>query len=75
MLANVPVVMTVFPALFAAALALGSHIAAESLSPPKLWGSRRISRAATPILLLGWWLTLAVLLLTTILFGAYALFA
>ena len=66
--------MAIFPALFAAVLALGSHIAAESLSPPKLWGSRLLSRAASPLLLLGWWLTLAVLLLASILFASYVLF-
>ncbi|HEU0167530.1 MAG TPA: hypothetical protein VFS62_07120 [Chloroflexota bacterium] len=53
---------------------MGSHIAAESLSPPRLWGSRILSRFASPLLLLGWWATLAGLLLVSILFACYELF-
>jgi hypothetical protein len=74
MIASVAVVMAVFPALLAILLAMGSHVAAESLAPPRLFGSRLLSRLASPMLLLGWWAALAFLLLVAILFACVQLF-
>jgi hypothetical protein len=74
MIASVSVVMAVFPALFAAVLILGSHVAAEALSPPRVWGSRLLGRASEPLLAAGWFLAIAALLLVSMLFGLVALF-
>jgi len=74
MIASVAVVMTIFPALFAAVLVLGSHVAAEALSPPRLFGSRLLGRVGAPVLFAGWLASLAVLFLVSVCFGAVALF-
>jgi hypothetical protein len=73
-IASVAVVMTIFPALFAAVLVLGSHVAAEALSPPRLLGQRLLGRAAGPALFAGWLAGIAALLLVTVGFGVVALF-
>jgi len=66
--------MTIFPALFASVLVFGSHVAAESLSPPRLLGRRFLGRAAGPALFAGWLAGIAALLLVAIGFGVVALF-
>jgi hypothetical protein len=73
-IAGVAVVMAVFPALFAAVLVLGSHVAAQALSPPRLYGSRLLARVAHPLLVIGWMGMIAGLFLLSITFGAVALF-
>lgn len=74
MIASVAVVMAVFPALFAAALVLGSHVAAEALSPPRLLGRRVFGRAAATLFFAGWLAMIAGLLLVSLWFGVMALF-
>jgi hypothetical protein len=70
--ASVAVVLTIFPALFAAALIFGSHIAAEALAPPRLLGRRIIAKVAAPLLFTGWIAWLVLLLFTSLCFGVIA---
>lgn len=74
MIASVAVVMTIFPALFAAVLVFGSHVAAEALWPPRLFGHRFLGRMAGPVLFAGWLMGIAALLLLAVSFGVVALF-
>ncbi len=75
MIANVGVLMTVLPALFAAVLVLGCHIAAQALAPPRVAGSRLLGAITGPLLVAGWFVGLAGLLLVALVFGAITLFA
>jgi hypothetical protein len=73
-IAGIGVVMTVFPALFAAVLVMGTQVAMESLSQRRLFGARIAARLLNPLLQLGWLLALAALMGVSIVFGAVSLF-
>jgi hypothetical protein len=73
-IAGVSVVMTIFPALFAAVLVLGTHVAVEALWPQRLFGTRLLARVLNPFLLVGWLGAVAALFLLSICFGVLALF-
>ncbi len=74
MIASVAVVMTIFPALFAAVLVLGSHVAALAVSPPRLLGSRLLASLARPLLFSAWLWAIALLFLVSLSFGFVGLF-